>query len=89
MKTVTKDGEIHVITEPTEAAYNVSKAIIETMREAKVTPVEVMAVLGEAIIRTLVPIAQYLECDEEEYIHCFGEGLATCELQLKKKTKGN
>ena len=83
--TETKDTMIYEATEPSEKAMAVSNAIIDACREHNVSPAEIFPVLGEAVIRVLVNCAVVLDYDEVSYVHCFGKGLATCELKFKEK----
>ena len=83
--TKTKDETIYEATEPSEKAMAVRDAIIDACIEQNVYPEDIYPVLGEAIICLLVFTAQVLGYDEESYVHNFGEGLATCEVKLKKK----
>jgi len=86
--TETNDQRICEATEPSEKAMAVRDAIINACMEQGVAPSEIFPVLGEAIIRVLVSCAQTLGYDEVSYVHSFGGGLATCELEFKK-TEGN
>ena len=83
--TETKDTMIYEATEPSEKAMAVSQAIIDACSEQKVSPTEIFPVLGEAVIRVLVNCAEVLGYDEVSYVHCFGKGMATCELEFKEK----
>ena len=83
--TETKDVMVCEATEPSEKAMAVSNAIIDAGKENGVAPSEIFPGLGEAVIRVLVNCAEVLGYDEVSYVHCFGKGLATCELQFKEK----
>ena len=83
--TKTKDEIIVEGTEPSEKAMAVRDAIIDACIEQNVYPEEIYPVLGEAIVSLLASTAQVLGYDEESYVHNFGEGLATCELEFKEK----
>ena len=83
--TETKEEKVCEATEPSEKAMAVSQAITDACREHNVSPSEIYPVLGEALIRVLVNCAEVLGYDEVSYVHCFGKGLATCELEFKDK----
>ena len=83
--TETKDTMVCEATEPSEKAMAVSNAITDVCREQNVSPAEIFPVLGEAVIRVLVNCAEVLGYDEVSYVHCFGKGMATCELEFKEK----
>ena len=83
--TETKDKIIYEGIEPSEKAMAVRDAIIDACIEQNVYPEEIYPILGEAIVRLLTITAQILGYDEESYVHNFGEGLATCELEFKEK----
>ena len=83
--TETKDEIIYEGMEPSEKAMAVYDAILDVCIEQNVSPAEIFPVLGEAVIRVLVNCAVVLDYDEVSYVHCFGKGLATCELKFKEK----
>ena len=60
-------------------------AIIYAMKEMKVNGDEVLPVLGEAVVEFLIVIAKACDEDELELIRCFGEGIVTAEVELKKE----
>ena len=70
---------------PTEKAAIVRDAIIYAMKEIKVNGDEVLPVLGEAVVEFLIVIAKACDEDELELIKCFGEGIVTAEVELKKE----
>ena len=70
---------------PTEKAAIVRDAIIYAMKEMKVNGDEVLPVLGEAVVEFLIVIAKACDEDELELIRCFGEGIVTAEVELKKE----
>ena len=82
-----KEIKTYHFEQPNEVSKALTDAIIDTLTCEGVHPNEVLPVLAEGIIRTLVPIAQTLGLDPVEYVHNFGKGIATCEL--KPKGKGN
>ena len=83
--TETKNQMIYEVTEPSEKAMAVRQAIIDACSEQNVSPAEIFPVLGEAVIRVLTSCAEVLGFDEVSYVHGFGDGLATCELEFKEK----
>ena len=83
--TETKDEIICEATDPSEKAMAVRQAIIDACSEQNVSPAEIFPVLGEAVIRVLTSCAGVLGFDEVSYVHSFGKGLATCELEFKEK----
>lgn len=83
--TETKDEIIYEGMEPSEKAMAVCDAILDACIEQNVSPAEIFPIFGEAITRLLVITAQVLGYDEESYVHSFGEGLATCEIEFKEK----
>ena len=83
--TETKDKIIVEGTEPSAKAMAVRNAIIDVCIEQNVYPEEIYPVFSEAIVSLLASTAQVLGYDEESYVHNFGKGLATCELQFKEK----
>ena len=80
----TKEGMECHIDGPTEKAAIVRDAIIYAMQEMKVESDEVLPVLGEAVIEFLIVIAKACDEDELELIKCFGEGIVTAQVELKK-----
>ena len=83
--TKTKDETIYEATEPSEKAMAVRDAIIDACSEQYISPEEIYPILGEAIVHLLICCAQTLGYDEVSYVHSFGEGLATCDLEFKEK----
>ena len=81
----TEEGMDCHIDGPTEKAAIVRDAIIYAMKEMKVNGDEVLPVLGEAVIEFLIVIAKACDEDEMELIKCFGEGIVTAEVELKKE----
>ena len=81
----TKEGMECHIDGPTEKAAIVRDAIIYAMTEMKVNGDEVLPVLGEAVVEFLIVIAKACDEDELELIRCFGEGIVTAEVELKKE----
>ena len=81
----TKEGMECHIDGPTEKAAIVRDAIFYAMTEMKVNGDEVLPVLGEAVVEFLIVIAKACDEDELELIKCFGEGLVTAEVELKKE----
>lgn len=67
---------------PTDKAVSVVKALIDAMVESGVDPEEVLPVLGEAVIRFLVPMAETMGYGRKEIVKVFGDGLATAEIEL-------
>jgi hypothetical protein len=70
---------------PTEKAAIVRDAIFYAMKEMDVNGDEVLPVLGEAVVEFLIVIAKACDEDELELIRCFGEGIMTAEVELKKE----
>ena len=81
----TEEGMDCHIDGPTEKAAIVRDAIIYAMKEMNVDDDEVLPVLGEAVIEFLIVIAKVCDEDELELIKCFGEGIVTAEVELKKE----
>ena len=81
----TEEGMDCHIDGPTEKAAIVRDAIIYAMTDMKVNGDEVLPVLGEAVIEFLIVIAKACDEDELELIKCFGEGIVTAEVELKKE----
>jgi hypothetical protein len=86
--TETKDTMVCEAMEPSEKAMAICDAISNACKENDVAPSEIFPVLGEALIRVLVNCAGVLGYDEVSYVHCFGKGLATCELEFKEHIEG-
>jgi hypothetical protein len=70
---------------PTEKAAIVRDAIFYAMKEMNVNGDEVLPVLGEAVVEFLIAIARACDENELELIRCFGEGIVTAEVELKKE----
>ena len=80
----TEEGVTYTITEPTEKADEVAKAIGIMMKQVGVQPDEVLPVLGEAVIRFLTAVANVMGYEPIELVKVFGEGLYTAELEYNK-----
>jgi len=81
-KRKTKNGVAYEIVEPTETAVDLSLAIYKIMRDNDVQPEDVLPVLGEAVIRFLVPLASKFGCNEKELVKLFGKGLIEAEFDF-------
>ena len=72
----------YTVEKPTDKAVVVVKALVDAMVESGVEFEEVLPVLGEAVIRFLVPMAETMGYGRKEIVKVFGEGLATAEIDL-------
>ena len=79
------DGVEYTINEPSEKALIISDALCDVCKKVELHPDEIFPILGEAIIRTLIPVADTLGYDRNSYIHCFGKGLATVEMEFNNE----
>lgn len=75
----------YTINEPSEKALIISDALFDACKKVNLNPEEVYPILGEAIIRTLIPVADALGYDRNSYVHCFGKGLATVEMEFNNE----
>lgn len=85
MEKVTREVVIYHSEQPSDVSKALTGAILHILECEGVHPDGVLPVLAEGIIRTLVPIAETLGIEPVVYVHNFGEGIATCELELKEK----
>ena len=72
----------YTVEKSTNKAVSIVKALIYAMLESGVEPEEVLPVLGEAVIRFLIPMAETMGYDRKEIVKVFGQGLATAEIVL-------
>ena len=67
----------------TGVGVELSEQIFDTMANSQVQPDEVLATLGEAVVRFLMMVAEPLGYEKKEIVKVFGEGLTNAEIEFE------
>ena len=84
-----EDSTTYTIESPSEIGLQIAEGIFKTMADNNTQPGDVLPVLGEAVVRFLVMIAEPIGYDRNEIVNIFGEGIVNAKIEFKSKDYGN
>lgn len=88
MKKEEREVREYHIEEFTENGKAVGDAIMTALYQNDVELDDVMPVLAEGLTRVLFALSKVFDCDPVEFVHGFGEAIATCNIEIKKGKEG-
>ena len=80
-----ENGTTYTIDSPSDLGGVISESIFKEMADNEVLPDEVLPILGEAVVRFLMMVAEPLGYEKKEIVKVFGEGLVGADIELNEE----